>query len=142
MNNVRTATMNKRSRVQNESVELKAYSARELAHFRELILRQKAEVLEDLEILNESMAASGGMNNTDGTDQFGLSFYEQSAGRAASEHEALLIDRQTRYLKSLEAALGRIKDGTYGLCTRCGVRMERERLEAVPNAQYCVPCKL
>lgn len=131
----------RRNKTRIENIGEKRYSPRELAYFKELILQQRSEVLEDLEVLRHSMAAAGRLDNGSGSDQFGLTFYDQSAGMAASEHEALLIDRQTRYLKSLNAALKRIEEGTYGICTRCNKRIERERLEVVPNAQYCVPCK-
>ena len=41
-------------------------------------------------------------------------------------------------LKDLEAALGRIEKGEYGLCLKCGQPIERGRLKAYPEAAYCV----
>jgi DnaK suppressor protein len=44
-------------------------------------------------------------------------------------------------LDEIEAALARIDDGTYGLCTRCGRPIDPERLEAVPYATLCIEDK-
>jgi DnaK suppressor protein len=41
----------------------------------------------------------------------------------------------------IEAALGRIDDGTYGRCTACGRQIDQERLEAVPYATLCIDDK-
>lgn len=43
--------------------------------------------------------------------------------------------------EQLTGALGRIADGTYGGCDRCGVAIPVERLEALPHARFCVPCQ-
>lgn len=41
-------------------------------------------------------------------------------------------------LRKVEAALERIKKGTYGLCLEGREEMSVERLEAVPEAENCV----
>ena len=41
-------------------------------------------------------------------------------------------------LAEIEAALARIEDGTYGLCSACGKPIAAERLEAVPYATLCI----
>jgi DnaK suppressor protein len=50
--------------------------------------------------------------------------------------------------RHLETLLGRVKDadakfedGTYGICESCGERIELARLEAMPEAPYCVDCQ-
>jgi RNA polymerase-binding transcription factor DksA len=44
-------------------------------------------------------------------------------------------------LEAVEAALGRIDEGTYGRCVACGAAIPAERLLAVPEAGQCVPCQ-
>jgi DnaK suppressor protein len=46
-----------------------------------------------------------------------------------------------RRLEEIEAALGRLEDGTYGWCIRCGGEIPRRRLEAMPGATRCVGCQ-
>lgn len=46
-----------------------------------------------------------------------------------------------RVLGEIDAALGRLDDGSYGTCERCGATIPVERLEIVPYARYCVTCQ-
>jgi RNA polymerase-binding protein DksA len=41
-------------------------------------------------------------------------------------------------LDEIEAALGRIEDGSYGVCEVCGKPIGAERLTAIPWARLCI----
>ena len=43
-------------------------------------------------------------------------------------------------LKDINAALERIKKGTYGICEKCSKEIDKERLEVYPAAPYCAKC--
>ena len=53
--------------------------------------------------------------------------------------DALARDAEAR-LESIDDALARVADGTYGTCTRCGEPIPAGRLEARPTATTCVGC--
>jgi DnaK suppressor protein len=44
-------------------------------------------------------------------------------------------------LADVEAALDRMRNGTYGICVHCGARLPAARLEVVPQAASCMPCQ-
>jgi RNA polymerase-binding protein DksA len=44
-------------------------------------------------------------------------------------------------LKTIDAAITRIKQGKYGSCIKCGQAIPKTRLEALPYALMCVNCK-
>jgi len=44
-------------------------------------------------------------------------------------------------LQLVEAALGRLADGTYGLCEICGDRIDPGRLLALPACRFCLGCQ-
>lgn len=50
-------------------------------------------------------------------------------------------DRDLEELRDVEAALGRIGLGTYGMCVDCGGPIPVERLTAYPTAKRCQPCQ-
>ena len=52
-----------------------------------------------------------------------------------------LEENAEHLLAEIEAALGRIDDGTYGLCVNCGKPIAEERLEALPYATLCIDDK-
>ena len=43
-------------------------------------------------------------------------------------------------IKMIQAALGRIADGTFGVCVACSEPISEERLNAVPHAARCKRC--
>jgi DnaK suppressor protein len=51
------------------------------------------------------------------------------------------LDRESKLLKEVQAALNRVDEGTYGVCLRCEEEIPEKRMKAVPWAAYCVPCQ-
>jgi DnaK suppressor protein len=51
------------------------------------------------------------------------------------------LDRESRLLKDVQAALGRLEEGTFGVCLRCEEEVAEKRLKALPWAAYCVACQ-
>ncbi len=57
------------------------------------------------------------------------------------EHEMSLANNTRDLLVQAQRALHRIDDGSYGVCESCGNPIGKRRLQAVPRATLCVPCK-
>ena len=51
------------------------------------------------------------------------------------------LDRESKLLKEVQAALKRVADGSFGVCLRCEEMIPEKRLKALPWAAYCVPCQ-
>ena len=43
-------------------------------------------------------------------------------------------------MRAINAALNRIKDGSYGECVTCGKEISEDRLDAVPHTPFCRNC--
>lgn len=58
-------------------------------------------------------------------------------------HESVVIleQRLKNDLREIEAALKKIKKGTYGICERCKKPIDPARLEVKPQAVYCLKCE-
>lgn len=52
-----------------------------------------------------------------------------------------LKGRNDLFLKKVEQALFRIKEGTFGECLECGGEISESRLRARPTATQCISCK-
>ncbi len=44
-------------------------------------------------------------------------------------------------LEEVNSALEKIKQGKYGICEKCGKKIDKERLLAFPTAKFCLDCK-
>jgi DnaK suppressor protein len=50
-------------------------------------------------------------------------------------------DRERKLILKIKDALGRIEDGTFGICEECGDEISEERLKARPVTTFCIVCK-
>jgi DnaK suppressor protein len=57
------------------------------------------------------------------------------------EIEFALIEMKTETLNKIDAALRRIREGTYGECSECGEKIPEARLRALPFAVRCRDCE-
>jgi RNA polymerase-binding transcription factor DksA len=57
------------------------------------------------------------------------------------EKTLALIRTWENKLASIEQALRLAEKGTYGICERCGEKIDPARLEALPHTTFCVRCK-
>lgn len=50
-------------------------------------------------------------------------------------------ERDSLLARDVRAALGRIEDGTFGVCAGCYGNIDPKRLAAVPSASSCIVCQ-
>ena len=52
-----------------------------------------------------------------------------------------VLSDTTNALAAHEAALGRIKEGTFGRCQKCGDDIDQKRLNKSPEVPFCIECQ-
>ncbi|MDG1148357.1 MAG: TraR/DksA family transcriptional regulator [Crocinitomicaceae bacterium] len=117
----------------------KKYSDSDLKEFKELINNKLAEAREDLSLLNGSLSHS----NDHGTNDTGRTFnmMEDGSDTLSREEVAQLAARQEKFIASLQNALVRIENKTYGICRATGNLIQKERLRLVPHATLSIAAK-
>jgi DnaK suppressor protein len=66
---------------------------------------------------------------------------ETASATLGREIDYTLGENSEEVLSQIDAALGRLDEGTYGTCAGCGRDIAPERLEATPWAALCIDCK-
>ena len=66
------------------------------------------------------------------------------SAKAVEEEDvaAILAETEASELDDIREALFKIKNGTFGICEGCDEPIPLARLEAIPNAAYCLKCKI
>ncbi len=107
-------------------------SARQLAHFKQILEALKLELVDDIE-------------RTVHTMQDEATVFADPNDRASQESDIALElrnrDRERKLIKKIDESLSRIENGEYGYCESCGVEIGLKRLEARPTATLCIDCK-
>ena len=91
--------------------------------------RQRGELQRRIAGAQDAERAETGQGETDNAHEW------QNAALRSN-----LMDEATNELNTVEAALARIEDGTYGICANCRNEISAERLEVVPEAVLCATC--
>ncbi len=68
-----------------------------------------------------------------------------SGDESLAEHmmglNVTIAGKELEELRDVEAALGRIAGGTFGVCADCGADIDPRRLELYPTAKRCTDCQ-
>lgn len=120
--------------------EKQRYSAEELNEFEQIILEKLEDSKSELNYLRETLSKK----NDSGTDKTSgnSKVMEDGAETAEKENMNQLAVRLQKFIGSLEKALMRIKNGTYGICVESGKLISKERLRLVPHTQHSIEAKL
>ncbi|MBM3165597.1 MAG: TraR/DksA family transcriptional regulator [Bacteroidetes bacterium] len=115
------------------------YSAVELKEFELLINKKLEDARVDYNLLKNTLSHS----DNHGTDDTGRTFnmMEDGSDTLSREEVAQLAARQEKFIQSLQAALIRIQNKTYGVCRISGKLIPKERLRLVPHATTTIDAK-
>jgi DnaK suppressor protein len=103
---------------------------KKIQHFKEKLLHARNQIVnsgilsnfEDLQIHSDDLADEGDLANNTVNQQVAFSIREKEMNK----------------LRRIDNALGRVEDGSYGLCIESGDEIEEKRLETQPWAEYCI----
>jgi RNA polymerase-binding transcription factor DksA len=75
---------------------------------------------------------------SDNTLAFDQNFADSSQVTAERAEVEALVGSLRECLADVEHALGKFDAGTFGLCETCGAQIPTARLEARPEARFCI----
>ncbi|HEY5885253.1 MAG TPA: TraR/DksA family transcriptional regulator [Pyrinomonadaceae bacterium] len=104
-----------------------------LAHFEAMLL---AQLREHSDNVRQDQAAALELSDDGVMDPADLSLMDHNKELALQ-----LGERESQMVADIDQALLRIKEGSYGVCARCGKVIDDRRLEAVPTARYDAACQ-
>jgi len=115
------------------------YSDAELEEFRKIILDKIEQAKADFELLKSAITHSESNDTEDTSPTFKV--LEEGAATLSKEEAGKLAQRQQKFITSLQAALIRIENKSYGICRETGKLIPKDRLRAVPHATLSIEAK-
>ena len=104
-----------------------------LAQFEAILL---AQLREHSEHVRNDQAAALELADDGVKDPADLSLMDHNKELALQ-----LGERESQMVADIDQALLRIKEGSYGVCARCGKLIDERRLDALPTARYDAACQ-
>ena len=128
---------------EEEAIDEKAktrYSDEELNEFKVLILDKLEKARKDFILLTEAYTNHNEHDTNDTSPTFKV--LEEGYQVLSKEENAKLAIRQEKFIQSLENALIRIENKSYGICRVTNKLFSKERLRIVPHATLSIEAKL
>lgn len=111
----------------------------ENARARQLLESKREELTHLMKVATDQ----GSLDEAQGDSAGEVAAYDQHNADIATDTLERELDLSVRdgaeaRLQDVDRALDRIEKGTYGVCPVCNERIPDERLEIVPEAEFCV----
>ncbi len=111
------------------------YGKKELNTMRQRLVEIRQRIQGNMEVMGrEALQADDTDTDADNVADHGSDAFERYMSIELMQNEAAT-------LRQIEGALERMAEGRYGLCEECGEAIVFARLEALPFATTCVPCR-
>ena len=111
----------------------KAVNQKDLKRYKKMLEDSKTSLLESAK---KTLVEEASFDTDDLPDEI-----DQASSEYTQSMVFRLRDREKFLLQKIDRALGRIEDGTFGVCERCDEEISPKRLEARPVTTLCIRCK-
>ena len=112
----------------------------DLDKYKEMLVEKRAQIADNLKRLEGESSGRDRLSREVAKQDF------EGGGDAALEamqrsQSAAMIGNLRDMLVSIDEALEKIDEGTYGVCEVCGKNIPQKRLQALPEAIVCTECR-
>ncbi len=114
---------------------------KDLERFKKLLLKKREDIITEMnnitkDTLSKSQREASG-------DLSGYSFHmaDQASDNYDREFSLNLASDSQKLIYTIDEALGRMKEKSYGRCLKCNKEISRKRLHAIPYAILCIDCQ-
>jgi len=114
---------------------------KELHEFKSILLRLRAQLSGEMGKLADEALRQNIQDATGDLSSMPIHMADVASDNFEKELNLDFIQMQSADLRSIDEALARIEQGTFGTCESCGKPISKTRLRAVPHARLCIECK-
>ncbi len=130
----------KTSRVKVSSTRTKKRSltSADTEHFKQMLLEKRREILRNVNEFEDEALKKSRLDATGDLSSMPIHMADIGTDNYEQEFALGLMDSERKLLREIDNSLGRIEQGTYGICEGTGKPIPKARLEAQPWARYCI----
>ncbi len=110
----------------------------ELQKWKKRLLERRATIQQDLDGMETAARRSEASGNLSSMPQH---MADVSADNYEQDITFGLIEAEQGEVRTIDAALKRVEEGTFGTCEACEKGIKAARLNAIPQARLCIDCK-
>jgi DnaK suppressor protein len=113
-------------------------TAGDIEHFRKLLLDKRKEILGSVNEMEDEALKKSRLDAAGNLSSMPIHMADLGSDNFEQEFALGLVDGERKMLREIDDALGRIEEGTFGICQGLNKPIPKARLEAQPWARYGV----
>jgi RNA polymerase-binding transcription factor DksA len=113
-------------------------TAKQLAHFRALLIEKLKEITGDVNHIESGALKTSRQDSAGDLSSMPIHMADIGSDNYEQEFALGLMDSERKIVREIYEALKRIEERTYGVCEGTGEPIPKMRLEGIPWTRYCV----
>ncbi|MFZ2149210.1 MAG: TraR/DksA C4-type zinc finger protein [Sedimentisphaerales bacterium] len=127
-----------REKVSSTRTKKRSLTSIDAEHFKQMLLEKRREILRNVNEFEDEALKKSRLDATGDLSSMPIHMADIGTDNYEQEFALGLMDGERKLLRAIDDALGRIEQGTYGICEGTGKPIPKARLEAQPWARYCI----
>ena len=136
----KTAKVKKAAKISKPS-KIKKLNKKELLYYKNLILKRKDEIIEDINHISEDTLKKSQKDASGDISGYTYHMADVATDSYDREFSLGLASNEREILYALDDALKRIQEELFGICEDCKNLIAKNRLKAIPYASLCIKCQ-
>ena len=128
----------KKTAKKSPKINHKPLTEKQIEHFEQVLLAKRREIIGDVDHMRNEALDSNRQESSGDLSNMPIHMADIGTDNYEQEFTLGLIESERKQLVAIDRALNKISEGTYGICEATGEPIILARLEAVPEARYCV----
>ncbi|MFH1621924.1 MAG: TraR/DksA family transcriptional regulator [Candidatus Omnitrophota bacterium] len=119
----------------------KKFNKKALGQFKKVLIKRKELINEEIDHISSDTLMQSQKDASGDISGYSYHMADVATDNYDREFSLGLASNERDILYEIDAALEKIKDGTFGLCEDCQKSISKTRLKAVPYAKLCIKCQ-
>ncbi|MFC1783377.1 TraR/DksA family transcriptional regulator [Planctomycetota bacterium] len=128
----------KRTKKAASPPKAKPLKPEKIEYFTQLLLEKRSQLVGDVDRMGGGALDSNRQESSGDLSNMPIHMADIGTDNYEQEFTLDLIESERKLLREIDRALIKIREGNYGICEGTGEPINQARLEAKPEARYCV----
>ena len=124
-----------------KAVKQKKLAKTELKKYKVLLLKEREQIGGDLSHISANTLKRSQRDSSGDLSGYSYHMADMASDDAERDFSLGRATDEQKMLYSIDEALKRVEDGTYGACLTCGKPIPKKRLKALPYTEMCIECQ-
>ncbi|MFC1754335.1 TraR/DksA family transcriptional regulator [Thermoproteota archaeon] len=128
-------------KVKKTKSKKKKFDKKSLAEFKKILLARKEAITDEIKHISSDTLKQSQKEASGDISGYSYHMADVATDNYDREFSLGLASNEREFLYEIDAALVKMKEGSFGICEGCGCNITKTRLKAVPQAKMCIKCK-